>query len=375
MKIALAHPHSWPDVRRGGERYLHDLAWYLHAAGNEVKILTRSGAPRHDMIDGVPVHRTWPQAPPWLARLRALSDQVDGRRLAPALGAVDVVHALWPSAVTAARRAGIPVVFTILGAPYPAYRRQHPTAWRSLRRAARAADVVTAVGDEAAAAAADDFGVRVEPLPPGLRPGVFTPDAGPDPATEAREVLFASATDVRNKGFVHLLRAMTEVRRHHPDVRLLVAGPGDHLAAFHELPAAQRRDLLDATTRIPDDEAGSTLPRLYRRATLTVLPSRHEAFGLVLAESLACGTPVVGSDRGGPAEVIGDDERVGRRAPFGDAVALARAITDVLELAERPETTLACASRARRWDWTSHVGPQHETLYRTITNTRSSTWV
>src|SRR5207253_2517602 len=28
LRVALVHPYSWPDVRRGGERYLADLAWY-----------------------------------------------------------------------------------------------------------------------------------------------------------------------------------------------------------------------------------------------------------------------------------------------------------------------------------------------------------
>ena len=57
--IALVHPYSWPDVRRGGERYLDDLAAYLAGAGHSVDVITgtdgRSGVEHRD--DGVVVRR------------------------------------------------------------------------------------------------------------------------------------------------------------------------------------------------------------------------------------------------------------------------------------------------------------------------------
>ena len=66
------------------------------------------------------------------------------------------------------------------------------------------------------------------------------------------------------------------------------------------LTAAQRviaRDLnvLDGVVELPFVDR-TTLAALYRRATLALLPSEREGFGLPLVESLACGTPVVASD-------------------------------------------------------------------------------
>jgi glycosyltransferase involved in cell wall biosynthesis len=64
-------------------------------------------------------------------------------------------------------------------------------------------------------------------------------------------------------------------------------------------------------------------------ADVVVYPSRHEIFGLVAAEALMCGSPVVVSNDSGCGEVIG---RVGggHIVPYGDVETLAGAITSVL---------------------------------------------
>jgi len=81
-------------------------------------------------------------------------------------------------------------------------------------------------------------------------------------------------------------------------------------------------------------------------ADLFVLPSLPtqgwiEQFGYVLAEALACGVPVIGSDTGAIPEVVGDGSRI---YPAGDASALADRI---LQVSKRPHAALAAAARAR----------------------------
>ena len=52
---------------------------------------------------------------------------------------------------------------------------------------------------------------------------------------------------------------------------------------------------------VPDED----LPAIYKMATLFALPSLYEGFGIPLIEAMACGCPIVTSDRGAPAEVVG----------------------------------------------------------------------
>ena len=80
--------------------------------------------------------------------------------------------------------------------------------------------------------------------------------------------------------------------------------------------------------RIVDPGADrDALVRLYRSAWVTVLPAFREAFGLVVVESLACGTPVVGMRDGGavPA-LIGEEHLIAEPDPRSLAQTLLRAL-------------------------------------------------
>src|SRR4029079_5160360 len=67
---------------------------------------------------------------------------------------------------------------------------------------------------------------------------------------------------------------------------------------------AQQLGVADAIVHLPFLERGE-LAALYRRASLVLLPSEREGFGLPVVEALACGTPVVASDIAALVEVGG----------------------------------------------------------------------
>jgi glycosyltransferase involved in cell wall biosynthesis len=86
-----------------------------------------------------------------------------------------------------------------------------------------------------------------------------------------------------------------------------------------------------------------------------------EAFGLVLVESLACGTPIVAlADGGGPAEIV--QEGVGFRSGETPA-ALADACAAAIDLVTFPNTTTACRDAAAAYDWRTAIVPQLERIY------------
>jgi phosphatidylinositol alpha-mannosyltransferase len=152
-----------------------------------------------------------------------------------------------------------------------------------------------------------------------------------------------------------MLDALATLRARRPDVRLCLAGPGDPEPFLIAAPALAR----EAVVRVGVGELRD-LPGLYSNAWVTVLPSTGEAFGLVVLESLACGTPVVTLDDGGPAELV----RPGTGS-VADATAasLAASCEEALDLASNAATIELCRSAAEPHDWRRGVIPRLERIY------------
>ncbi len=124
------------------------------------------------------------------------------------------------------------------------------------------------------------------------------------------------------KGMIDLVHAFARIAR--PDVRLAIAGEGPERGRLEARIAA-----LGLSDRI--ELLGQTDPNpWYARARVFAVPSRTEAFGLVLVEALAHGLPIVATACRGPREILGEG-RWGRIVPIGDADAMARGIEAALD--------------------------------------------
>ena len=75
----------------------------------------------------------------------------------------------------------------------------------------------------------------------------------------------------------------------------------------------------------------SEIPHYYRAADVLVLPSRHEPWGLVVNEAMACGTPAIVSDRVGSGPDLVEDFEAGCVFPVDDGVALRRCMESALD--------------------------------------------
>jgi glycosyltransferase involved in cell wall biosynthesis len=133
-------------------------------------------------------------------------------------------------------------------------------------------------------------------------------------------------------GIENLICALPTVLEHHPDVTLAVVGDGSLRAELRRM--ADVRGLGDRVAfagRVSDEDLGDW----YRAADLFVLPTvAYEGFGMVTAEALASGTPVVGTPVGATPELLRPlDPRL--VAPGAAPDALATAIVDVLPDADR----------------------------------------
>lgn len=165
-------------------------------------------------------------------------------------------------------------------------------------------------------------------------------------------VLFAGRLAV-NKGLDVLVDAW---RRLDVDAELAIVGQDQGVWA--ELAEAAPDDV-HATGFLPEEAYVSALSG----AELLVLPSEYEAFGIVLVEAMACGTPTVATRVGGVVDVV-DDGETGVLVDHGDPEALAEAIVGMLDDPKRRDA-MGQAGRARveeRFTWEAVVDDL-ETVY------------
>jgi glycosyltransferase involved in cell wall biosynthesis len=138
-------------------------------------------------------------------------------------------------------------------------------------------------------------------------------------------VIVGAGRLVGQKDFATLIRAFAELARER-QVRLALLGEGPLRETLLEL--ARSLGVGDRVALL--GFRPNPLPYL-RGAAVVALSSRNEGFGMVLAEALACGTPVVSTDcPHGPAEIL-DNGRYGCLTPVGDVAALAQALRATLD--------------------------------------------
>jgi glycosyltransferase involved in cell wall biosynthesis len=128
-----------------------------------------------------------------------------------------------------------------------------------------------------------------------------------------------------------LLEAAVILRRRIPDVRVRIVGKGPEWEAATRI---HERRGLGATVALLGDVSREQLAEEYVNADLFCLPSVQEGFGIVFLEAMAAGLPVVACRAAAIPEVV-EDGVTGRLAPPRDPPALAEAMGDLLENAER----------------------------------------
>jgi glycosyltransferase involved in cell wall biosynthesis len=365
LRIALATPAYWPEVRRGSERVVHDLGVALARRGHDVTVLTfHAGSPSSDMEDGVRVARAWrPPAPP-LLRSHEYHVQTIPATIGRLLqGNFELVHAFFPTdawaAVQARRLGGPPVVFSMHGIPKREYLVARRYRLEMFHQIVARAEACTVLSE----AAADAFRRYLLADPLVLPPGVFCDEFAWSGARagEPTVVCAASLGDPRKRGDL-LMAAFRELRGDARHVKLaVVRGSDPFLAGTEEPRLAPGADWIEA-------DGTDLLARFYGSAWASVLPAVDEAFGLVLVESLAAGTPVVAARSGAASEIV-DDQDVGRLFEPDDPHDLARAMREALELGSRAETAEACRRRAADYDWSRAIEP-HEALYESVLRSR-----
>ncbi|MCX6031998.1 MAG: glycosyltransferase [Chloroflexi bacterium] len=147
------------------------------------------------------------------------------------------------------------------------------------------------------------------------------------------------------KGLDYLIEGFPTVVSRFPGARLFIIGSGPLQAAL----AAQVDRLgLAGRVKFVGHVPNAELPRWYSAADVTVMPSLLEWFGMVAAESMACGTPVVATQAGGAVDIVREFE-CGILVPPRDPVQLAEGICAVLNGSANTRPNIERARNAFDW--------------------------
>ena len=353
MRIGIACPYTW-DVPGGVQAHVHDLADHLIELGHTVSVLSPVDDP--DAADLppylVPAGRAVPV--PYngsVARLVFGPLSLTRTRRWLREGAFDVLHVHEPTvpsvSMLACFAASGPIVATFHTAT--ARSRALQVFGTALQPALEKVIGRIAVSPAARRVVVEHLGGDAVLIPNGVDVDRFA-DATPLPGRpDAPTVVFLGRIDEPRKGLAVLLEALPELVRLVPDVRLLVAGPGDADEVREAVPPSLR-DRVELLGRVSEADK----PRVFASGQVYCAPNTHgESFGIVLVEAMAAGTPVVASDLEAFRRVLKEGE-AGVLVPVRDAGALAAALGDLLQDGARREQLAAAGRRiVQAYDWSS----------------------
>jgi glycosyltransferase involved in cell wall biosynthesis len=327
MKVCVlttSYPRSDDDV---AGRFVADAVERTKAAGVEVEVVSPARFRHFGIAYGGGIVNNL-RGEPWRAALLPVFMAAYGRAARSAARDADLVHAHWLPSGVAALASQKPYVLQLWGTDVELARKLPALAGPVV---ARARLVICA--SSALAGAARELGARdVRVIPSGV-------DIPAEGGEEARppHVLYVGRLSPE-KGILELVEAAD-------GIPLVVVGDGP-----------LRDKVPDALGFVPNAE----LSPYYRSAAVVAVPSRREGYGVVCAEAMAHGKPVVASAVGGLLDLVAHGE-TGLLVPPGDSAGLKEALHWLLgdpDLRRR----MGEAARARARDRLSWERTTAETL-------------
>ena len=343
MKVGLVAPYPW-DVPGGVVAHVRDLAETLLLLGHDVSVMT----PLDDEDTPVPSYvvrggRTVP-----IPFNGSVSRLVFGPVSAPRVrrwihdGEFDVLHLHSPETLSLSLLALFNARGPIVGTFHAANPRSRVMAMLQspLQVQMEKLNGRIAVSPAARKTIVEHLGGDAVLIPNGVHVRRFQ-ESTPLPGWpgEHGALGFVGRVDEPRKGLTVLFDAFARLRRTHPQVRLLIAGPGD----IDRVP-----DGVTVLGQVSDEVKA----QVFRSVDVFVAPNTGgESFGIILLEAMAAGTAIVASDLDAFRRVLNDGE-AGQLATVGDAESLAYACATLVDSPAR-RATLAAAGRAivGRYDW------------------------
>ncbi|HEY7178214.1 MAG TPA: glycosyltransferase [Gaiella sp.] len=320
LVLTTSYPRDRDDV---AGTFVRDGVEALRAEGLDVRVVSPASFRHYGIAYGDGIVNNLRRAP-WKALVLPLFFLSYGAAARRAGRDVDLVHAHWLPSAIPALVTGRPFVLQLWGSDVALARRIRPLARWLVQRARVVVCASRALSEDAWRLGARD--VRLIPS------GVAIPETVAEPEQPPHALFVGRLSE--EKG----VRELAEAARGLP---LVVVGDGPLRSLFPQ-----------ATGFVPPAELGP----YYERASVVVVPSRREGYGMVAREAMAYGRPVVATAVGGLVDAV-EDGVAGILVPARDPVALNEAVARLLRNVEDRDR-LGASARAfavAHLSWASYV--------------------
>ena len=364
MKIGIVCPYTWA-VPGGVQQHVRDLAEALIDLGHTVSVI--SPADDDTPLPGYVVSAGHAVPVPYngsVARLAFGPLSANRVRRWVKEGNFDVLHVHEPAApslsLLACWVASGPIVATMHTAN-PRSRVMH-AAYPALQSALEKINGRIAVSEAARTTLVEHLGGDAVLIPNGVATRRYAAaDPLPGWPGTGGAIGFLGRMDESRKGLAVLLRAFAVLGAERDGLRLLIAGPGDTGDVLERVPAPLR----DRVVLLGQVSEQDKVRMLHSVDVFCAPNTGGESFGIVLAEAMAAGAPIVASDLDAFRHVL-QGGRAGELFTTGDPADLARAARLLLDDPERrAKLSAAATSAVSAYDW-SMVARDVVSVYETV---------
>ncbi|GGL45276.1 glycosyltransferase family 4 protein [Planomonospora parontospora] len=363
MRIGIVCPYAW-DVPGGVQVHIRDLAEALMEEGHQVSVI----APAAD-DDGLPGYVTSVGRPVPVSFNGSVARMSFGFLSANRVrrwvrdGRFDVLHVHEPFipsvGLLACWVARGPIVATF----HASYGRSRAfsVATPVIMSALEKISARIAVSDAARKTLVEFIGGDAVLIPNGVTVRRYT-EAEPLPRAAGGEVIgFLGRMDEPRKGLPVLLEAFALLAPRRPELRLLLAGPGDADEVLERVPA-EFHDRVELLGMVSEEDK----VRAYHSVDVFCAPNLGgESFGIVLTEAMSAGAAILASDIPAFRKVL-DEGQAGALFETGNAASLAREAAALLDdPARRAKLSDEARTAVWKYDW-STVARDVARVYETV---------
>lgn len=349
LKIGIVCPYSW-DTPGGVQNHIRDLAEFLITSGHDVSVLApaidESKLPDYVVNAGKPI-----SIPYNGAVARVLFGPVAFARVRQwiAQGDFDLLHLHEPAIPSISLLACWAADGPMVGTFHAAAKRQKIifAIGPILEPAIEKLSARIAVSEAARLTLTDHLDTDAVIIPNGIYANRYTEGKSLE-KWSGNTIGFIGRFEEPRKGLSVLVDALPVISRFAPDVKILVAGPGDPAEVIKSIDP-QLRQRFEFLGKITEDEKADFMSSV---AVYVAPNTGGESFGIILAEALAGGACVVASDIPAFDDLLGHGE-FGALFESESSTELAKVVIDLLrDEKKRKELSSRGKERARTFDWT-----------------------